>query len=118
MKREQISAFGNLDHHAIRRSLAGIVFGQLRPEPAGLHAHCGIHAGIEVGGAAEHFGGDLVLLQRHARRVQGVLAQILEELAERFRSMQDGAAVQLLDLRVQRLPFNASGPSILHLTRD
>src|ERR1022692_1066147 len=69
-------------------------------------------------GKAEHFGGDLVLLQRHARRVQGVLAQILEELAERFRSMQDGAAVQLLDLRVQRLPFNASGPSILHLTRD
>jgi hypothetical protein len=30
--------------------------------------------------------------------------------------MQDRAAVQLLDLRVQRLPFDDSGPSIPHLT--
>ena len=51
----------------------------------------GIDCGIEVRRAAELLGSNLILLDRGAGVFDGVVGEIPQELAERFRAVEDGA---------------------------
>jgi hypothetical protein len=44
--------------------------------------------GIESGGAAQNFGGNLVLLERDAGVIKRVFGEVAQQFAERFRSVE------------------------------
>ena len=64
MDRYRVGAFRDLNDDFVLRSWPGIIFRQFRPQTAGLNPDSGIEARIEIGGAAEDFGCDLVLFDR------------------------------------------------------
>jgi len=89
VERQDISAFGKFDDDGIVGTLGAVVFGEFEAKASGLHSDGGIRLGIEVTSATEDFGGDLVFLERCAGVIDRVLGEVLQELAEGFRSVKD-----------------------------
>jgi len=54
---------------------------------------------IEVFLASEDFGSNLILLRRYTGMIKGMVRQVLEKLAERFRAMEGMAGEKFLELR-------------------
>jgi pyruvate/2-oxoglutarate dehydrogenase complex dihydrolipoamide dehydrogenase (E3) component len=82
LEHQNVRALWDFDHNRIVGAFVCVIFGQLYSEPAGLNANGGIALGIEYGRTAQHFGRDLVLLERDPRMIQRMLRQITQELAE------------------------------------
>jgi len=67
---------------------------------------------IEVGGPAEDFRSNLVFLYGSSRVFQCMLAQVLKNLAESFRTMQDVTLSEFVYLLKTNIPFNWAGPRV------
>jgi hypothetical protein len=76
----------------------GVVVNQLEAQTPSLNPYRGISLGIEVLRPSEHFGGDLIFLQRKSRVRQGVIAEIAKQFAKRLRFAKSLALNNLVDL--------------------
>jgi pyruvate/2-oxoglutarate dehydrogenase complex dihydrolipoamide dehydrogenase (E3) component len=59
-----------------------VILGQFHSEAPSLNANGGVALGIEYSRTAQHLGCNLVLLERDAGMIEGVLRQISEEFAQ------------------------------------
>jgi hypothetical protein len=84
MEGESIVALGDLHQDRIFGTLTSIVFRQFSTQTPSLHPDHGIYVGIKVLLPPKDFGGNLVLLRRSPRMLQGMVGQIAEQLAERL----------------------------------
>ena len=65
--------------------------------------------GIEVGGAAENLGRNLILLDGSAGMIQDVLGEIAEQLAQLLGAVQGVTIYELIDLPEILLSLDQSG---------
>jgi len=116
VKGERIGALGNLDDDEVVGTLVGVILGEFDAQATGLDADGGVALGIESGGAAQDFGGNLVLLERNAGVIERVFSEIAEQFAQGFRSVQAMAFNKFIYLLEALLPADSESMSDCHIT--
>ncbi len=97
MEGESVRTFRQFDDNGIGRSFRAVVLRQFDSQATGLNANGGIGGRIEIRRAAEDLSRQLIFLDRSSGMVERLLSQILKHLAQRFRSVKDGAVCELFD---------------------
>jgi hypothetical protein len=77
-----------------------------------LNADCGVALRIESGWATEDLRGDLILLERDAGMIEGVLGEVAKQFAERLRGVEAMTINKFLYLLEALLP--ADSESVRH----
>ena len=70
--------------------------GEFGTQAASLYADHRVDLGIEIILPAKYFSGDLIFLEWSAWMIEGVFGDITKKFAKGLRTVQDGAAGQLL----------------------
>jgi hypothetical protein len=76
LKSQHIGALGNFHKDWIVDALMCVVFRQFDPQTPGLDPDSGITLRIESQRSAKNLSGDLILLESHARMIEGVFGEI------------------------------------------
>src|SRR6266568_3206940 len=95
---QSIGALTKLNDYGIFGALRGVVFEELRTQPPRLYSNQRVQVRIEIRGAAEDFGRDLIFLKRHSGILQRMVSQITQQLTKRLGTMQGMAVHQPLHL--------------------
>src|ERR1700691_2037149 len=98
MEGNRIRSLGQFDPNGIFGAFSRVVLRELGPQAPGLNAHHGIYGRVEVRGAAEFLGRNLMLLEGCSGMLDGVVRQVAKQLAERLRPMEHAAVRDLLHL--------------------
>jgi hypothetical protein len=107
---QDVGATRELDDDRIFGAVRVVVFGEFYAKTPGLDADHGIELRIEVRGAAENFGRNLILLDGSAGMVESMFGEIAQELTQLLRPMQGVAVHQLIDLTEILISFGQVGP--------
>ena len=116
VKCECVGTLGDLDDDEVVGALMRVIFGEFHSQAASLHADRGIALGIEAGGAAQDFGGDLVFLEADAGVIEGVLSEVAEEFAQGFRAVKAMAFNKFIYLLEALLPADSESVRDRHIT--
>ena len=118
MKGKNVSTFGQFHpDRVVVGGVSAVVLGEFCPQASSLYSHHGVDLRIEIVLSAEYFGGDLIFLQRSAGVIHGVFRDIAQELAQRFRTVQNGAVGQLVDFHLNQGPVEQGDSSYRVVTR-
>ena len=97
MEGENVSAFGQIHpDRVVSRSVATVILGEFGTKAPSLYADHRVDLGIEIILSAKYFSGDLIFLEWSAWMIEGVFGDITKKFAKGLRTVQDGAAGQLL----------------------
>ena len=82
VEREHVRAARKLDDYGVFGTVGVVIFGEFYAEAPSLNADHGIELGIEIRGAPEDLGRNLILLDRSAGMIQRVLREVTQEFAK------------------------------------
>jgi hypothetical protein len=82
LEHESVRALWDFDKDRVVGAFVSVILCQLHSKTPSLNANGGIALGIKSGWAAQYLGRNLILLERDAMMIQGMLRQIPEELAQ------------------------------------
>src|SRR5258707_14864344 len=88
MERKRIGTLGHFHQDGVFRPFMCVILRQLYSEPPGLDPDRGVALRIEPGRPAEHLGRNLILLECDTRVIEGMLREITQQFAQRFRAAQ------------------------------
>ena len=114
IKRGQVRSFGQLDRNRVFHAFGVVILRQLCAQSSGLDPDHRVQLRVEVGGAAENLGRDLIFLDGGSWMIQGMLGEIAEELAEGLGAVQHLAIRHSVYLREVLLVFRHFGGLRLH----
>jgi hypothetical protein len=116
LERQTVGTLRDFDQDRVVGAFVRVILCQLHSETPSLNANGGIALRIESGWAAQYLGCDLILLKRYARMIEGMLCQISQELAQRFRRMKAMAFGKSLYLLEALLPPDRETVCDSHIT--
>jgi hypothetical protein len=112
VKREDVGTLREFDDDGVIRAIRAVVLRKLRAKASSLYTNHGVELRIEISGPPKDLGGNLELFNGRAGVLDGMLSQVAEQFAERFRAMKRMASYEPIDLLEELLPLSHRNPLI------